>query len=92
MLSRYGKLSLAVLSLTALGLVAVPQGAYAQDAKGDTDTSATDKQNQPIDLRRRRTWHATSSSSEKDHPQITPITQILFRTVGLVSVFLKQSA
>jgi type II secretory pathway component GspD/PulD (secretin) len=54
MLSRYGKLSLAVLSLTALGLVAVPQGAYAQDAKqdakGDTDTSATDKQNQKIDL------------------------------------------
>src|SRR6266513_1341641 len=52
MLVRYGKWSLAALSLTALGLVAVPIGAYAQDDKGarDTNTSATDKQNMPVDL------------------------------------------
>src|ERR1051325_9785057 len=50
MLSRSGKLSLAALSLTALGLVAVPAGAFAQDAKGDTDTNATDLSNTKIDL------------------------------------------
>src|SRR5258705_10765916 len=50
MLSRYGKLNLAALSLTALGLVAVPIGAYAQDARGDTDTNATDLSNTKIEL------------------------------------------
>ena len=51
MSARYGSWSLAALSLTALGLIAVPLGAYAQDNKsGDTDTSATDKQNTPVDL------------------------------------------
>src|SRR5438270_13524878 len=51
MFARYGKWSLAALSLTALGLIAVPQGAYAQDDKGqNTDTTATDLQNKPIDL------------------------------------------
>src|ERR1051326_2577328 len=51
MLARYGVFGLAALSLTALGLVAAPQGACAQGTKsGDTDTTATDLQNKPIDL------------------------------------------
>src|SRR5262249_18392794 len=48
MLSRTGTFSLAALVLTTLGLVAMPVGGYAQEK--DTDTTATDKQNQLVNL------------------------------------------
>ena len=41
---------LACVSLTALGLLAAPMGAHAQDAPGNDPTSSSDVSNQPIKL------------------------------------------
>ncbi len=47
---RNGAFGLAALSLTALGLVAMPTGAVAQDAANRADTAANDTLNKPINL------------------------------------------
>lgn len=48
---RSNKLGLSVLALAALGLTAIPTGAFAQqDPAGPADTATTDLLNKPIDL------------------------------------------
>src|SRR5437016_4686112 len=47
---RFGKCSLAALSLTVLGFMAVPLGAYAQEKGTSADTASSDQLDRPINL------------------------------------------
>jgi len=48
--TRFGIFSIACVSLTAVGLFAIPMGAHAQDAPGNDPASGSDVSNQPIKL------------------------------------------